>query len=177
MKTKGIKKYLFFIVLIIVAAALIGGYFLWLNSWQNRPRPMIHEGAASIRLVDLIDTDEKGYTTGTHPGLEVDQKGFPVDEAALGKVFEELSKHSFHYEYDINKYDYENYDIAVVYQYDFNGRTYNRTLRLKSDGSYVFDYETPEESRSFLLPEKIHYTGVVDDSAALYKALSAILGL
>ena len=59
MKTKGIKKYLFFIVLIIVAAALIGGYFLWLNSWQNRPRPMIHEGAASIRLRDLLDIDEK----------------------------------------------------------------------------------------------------------------------
>ena len=87
MKTKVIKKYLFFIVLIIVAAALIGGYFLWLNSWQDRPRPMIHEGAASIRLVDILDIDEKGNTIGTHPGLEVDQKGFPVDEAALGKVF------------------------------------------------------------------------------------------
>ena len=177
MKAKGIRKYLFFIVLVLVVAVLIGGYFLWLNSWQDRPRPMIHEGAASIRLVDILDIDEKGNTIGTHPGLEVDQKGFPVDDATLGKVFEELSKHSFHYEYDINKYDYENYDITVVYQYDLNGRTYNRTLELKSDGSYVFENETPEESRSFLLPEKIHYTGVVDDSAALYKALSAILGL
>ena len=177
MKTKGIKKYLFFIVLIIVVAALIGGYFLWLNIWQDHPRPMIHEGAASIRLVDLVDVDEKGNTIGTHPGINVGRKSFPVDEATLSRVFEELSKHSFHYEYDINKYDYENYDITVVYQYDLNDRTYNRTLELKSDGSYVFDYETPEESRSFLLPEKIHYTGVVDDSAALYKALSAILGL
>ena len=147
-----------------------------INENDTQHAAYISETATDI-IYNSIVRIEKGNTIGTHPGLEVDQKGFLVDEAALGKVFEELSKHSFHYEYDINKYDYENYDIAVVYQYDYNGRTYNRTLRLKSDGSYVFDYETPEESRSFLLPEKIHYTGVVDDSAALYKALSAILGL
>ena len=59
MKAKGIRKYLFFIVLVLVVAVLIGGYFLWLNSWQDRPRPMIHEGAASIRLVDILDIDER----------------------------------------------------------------------------------------------------------------------